>query len=268
MTPEAKNCLSAGQYSGAIDRLKHIDGLIAGTTVYEKNAFGRDFHYHENPHLTYILQGGNIENRKGTNVELKAGDVVFYHSGEWHQTLPAAAFSKNINLEIEEVFLKTFDISESNLNEAVRQNPDSKFLLLKIYKELLTDDPLTDVSIQMLLLKIAEDSPTRHICKPRWIIKLYEILNDRWNESHNLADLSASLQVHPVTISKCFPKFFGCTLGEYVRKLKIEKSVVLMKNSRLSLTEIGAECGFSDQSHFTRNFKALTGFLPRQFKKI
>lgn len=260
--------LQTGQYSGAVVSLKNIDGLIAGTTVYEKDSFNREFHYHENPHLTFILQGGNIENRKGTSRELQVGEVVFYHSGEWHQTLPAAEVSKNINLEIEESFLKAFTISENALNTAVIDNPDSKFLLLRMHRELLTNDDLTATSIQMLLLSVIDHSSRYINHKPDWIIRLSELLRDQWNQSHSLTDLSLLLQVHPVTISRYFSKYFGCTLGEYVRKIKIEKSIPLIKNGKYSLTEIALECGFFDQSHFTRNFKALTGLLPKEFQRL
>jgi AraC family transcriptional regulator len=42
----------------------------------------------------------------------------------------------------------------------------------------------------------------------------------------------------------------------------------MLKNTRLSLTEIAYTCGFADQGHFTRTFKAATGFLPKTFRKI
>jgi AraC family transcriptional regulator len=260
--------LQTGQYSGAVVSLRNLDGLIAGTTVYEKDSFNQEFHYHENPHLTFILQGGNIENRKGKSRNLEVGDVVFYHSGEWHQTLPAAELSKNINLEIEGSFLKTFNISENALNNAVGDNPDSKFLLLRIHRELQTNDDLMAASIQMLLLSVIDHSNQLSNYKPEWIIRLTELLRDQWNQSHSLMDLSLLLQIHPVTISRYFSKYFGCTLGEYARKIKIEKSIPLIKNGQYTLTEIALECGFFDQSHFTRNFKALTGLLPKEFQRL
>lgn len=260
--------LQTGQYSGSVATLQYLNGLIIGTTVYEKENFKRDFHYHENPHLTFILQGGNLENRRHQSRELKVGDVVFYHSGEFHQTLPAANFSRNINLEIENSFLEKFEISESEIYTAVRRNPDSKFLILKMYKELLVSDNLSESSIQILLLNAVSSSQKLANHQPEWVVRLYEILHDQWNEYHNLADLSDELKVHPVTISKYFSKYFGCTLGEYVRKIRVEKSLAMIRSNRHMLTEIGLECGFFDQTHFTRNFKALTGFLPKEFRQL
>ena len=103
---------------------------------------------------------------------------------------------------------------------------------------------------------------------PQWARLLRSILNDRWNENILLHELASLVQVHPVTISKFFPKYFRCTLGEYVRKLRIEKATTLILKSQLSLTDIAHQCGFFDQSHFIRVFKQTTGFLPNTYKKI
>lgn len=53
-----------------------------------------------------------------------------------------------------------------------------------------------------------------------------------------------------------------------MRKLKVEKSLRLIKAARLSLTGVAHERGFSDRSRFTRTFKRFTGFLPSQYKKL
>jgi len=102
---------------------------------------------------------------------------------------------------------------------------------------------------------------------PEWTKKVYELINDSWNEKLTLTDLAKAADVNPITVSKHFHKYFSCTLGEYMRKLKIEKSLAILKNST-SLTDVAYICDFADQSHFTRTFKQLTGFLPKQYKRL
>ena len=147
---------------------------------------------------------------------------------------------------------------------------DAKLFLLKIYKECRTSDAQSIASIHALALALLssprEEKTFGKI--PPWANRLWEIINDRWNETVSLAELSASLSIHPVTISKNFPRIFGCTLGEYARQVKIEKAISLIGQSRGSLADIAYECGFADQSHFIRAFKKTTGFLPGEFKKI
>jgi AraC family transcriptional regulator len=104
--------------------------------------------------------------------------------------------------------------------------------------------------------------------RPNLLDKIVELLNDNWNSEISLSDLAFVANVHPKTISKHFPRYFNCTLGEYRRIIKVDKSLSLIKTSNLSLTEIAYECGFYDQSHFTATFKYMTGFRPKEFQKI
>ncbi|HLM01550.1 MAG TPA: helix-turn-helix transcriptional regulator [Pyrinomonadaceae bacterium] len=195
---------------------------------------------------------------------------MFFHAGEPHQTIIELFPTKNINLAIEREFLQDNLTTETAIESAVDRNPNAKFIMLKIYRELVSEDVFSDCSIKMLLLNLIHTNPETDAktARPGWINIVAELTRDKWNESLTLKDLSAAAGVHPITISKHFPKYFSCTFGEYMRRLKIEKSLYFLKVSSFSLTEIAAECGFSDQSHFIRTFKQLTGFLPNNYKKI
>ena len=133
---------------------------------------------------------------------------------------------------------------------------------------MLAADEFSDSSVKMLLLNLVCDARQDKKDEPRWVGAVRELMNDKWNEPLTLGDLSVAGAVHPVTVSKFFPKYFACTFGEYMRRLKIESSLRLIKDSPRSLTEIAYECGFYDQSHFTRTFKMLTGFLPNSYAKL
>jgi len=75
------------------------------------------------------------------------------------------------------------------------------------------------------------------------------------------------VNIHPIHLSRDFPKYFHCTLGEYLRKLKVENSLKILNNFEF-LSEVALECGFSDQSHFIRCFKENMGITPLQYKSI
>jgi AraC family transcriptional regulator len=262
--------LKKGQYLGNITRIRYADGIIASAATADPSEMSNAaLHYHDNPIISFILEGDSIERIGHHTGQRSAGDIRFYHAGDLHQVMIKRFPSRNINFELENHFFTQYEISEDAIGLAIAKNLHAKHLILRMYKESLIDDFFTESSIQILLLGMLEDkgkSGTRK--KPNWVAALYELLNDRWNEPITLQDLSSALKVHPVTISKYFTKYFSCTLGEYMRKLRINKGISLIKNSKLSLTEIASQCGFADQSHFTRNFKELTGFLPKEFKKL
>ncbi|MEJ7678356.1 MAG: helix-turn-helix transcriptional regulator [Segetibacter sp.] len=74
--------------------------------------------------------------------------------------------------------------------------------------------------------------------------------------------------MNPSYLSREFSKHFNnLSFGEYIRKLRIEKAIELMRQNKYSLTEVAYLTGFSDQSHFTRIFKQHTGKSPSAYKK-
>lgn len=256
-------------YSNEIVENRYFDGLTAGTTSYQTGAINDNLHYHDNPTICFMLQGGGIEKRSRQNYERCACDVRFYYAEEPHQSIIKVFPSKCVNLELEEDFLNKYEITENILNVAVTKNLDVRFLMLKIHSELMIDDNFTNSSIKILLLSMLNQTKNSTNRKtPDWIDNLHQLLNDNWSETPSLDDLAKTIKVHPVTISKYFTRHFSCTLGEYMRKVKINKSISLIKNTKLPLTEIAFQCGFADQSHFIRNFKKLTGFLPKTFRRI
>jgi AraC family transcriptional regulator len=244
-------------------------GIAVVETEYQSKVF-EGWHSHENAHITLFLRGGTSEKRKNSSTVVGPGSLLFYHSDELHLNQNTLFPSKNINLEIDENLLKEFKINEAVIEKSVENTALTKFLMLKIFKESQTADPFSGDTINMLFAQLAQAN--KHADKyeksPSWVKNLHELLNDCWNENPNLQDLANVLHLNPITISKHFPKYFGCTLGEYMRRIKIERSLPLIESSKINLTEIGFQCGFADQSHFIRTFKNQTGFLPKQFQKI
>ena len=105
---------------------------------------------------------------------------------------------------------------------------------------------------------------------PQWAKELKEIIQDQidTNLTLSLKEISESLNVHPSYLSREFSKYFDdLSFGDYIRKLRIEKSIVLLQEPNYSLAEIAYLTGFSDQSHFNRIFKMHTGKSPSIFRK-
>lgn len=105
---------------------------------------------------------------------------------------------------------------------------------------------------------------------PKWAKELKEIIQDQidTNLTLSLRELSESLHVHPSYLSREFSKYFDdLSFGDYIRKLRIEKAIVLLNDTTNTLAEIAYLTGFSDQSHFNRIFKKYTGKNPSEYRK-
>lgn len=267
--------LNSGRYFGSAIKNRNIGGIWTSLARYDdslcsKRPIHNDWHFHQNPHFSFILEGGNIERRKTSSAESLPGQVCFYHAGEPHQNVNVLYPSKNFNVEIDTNFLSRYDLDKSMIDSAAAF-PNIKFMMLRIYKEAVHHTEMSELAVHSLILGIfskKEPDAKRTSPLPHWADKVIQILRDRWDENLTLRELSKASDVHPTTISKHFPRYFSCTLGEYVRRIRIEKSLAIIKQSNDSLTDIAHRCGFADQSHFTRVFKDLTGFKPNSFRRI
>lgn len=260
--------LKKGKYIGRVGNAIQSNGIIAGVTTYTNDETNGGMHSHENPHISFILKGGSIDKRVRTAAEQYAGSIAFYYAGEPHQTVQKIFPAQHINIELDFKFLDQYHLCEGSIDKCVNEIPDPKFFMIKIYYEFLINDKHSKPAIDMLLLALLNNVNCKAKHQPSWIKSLKEVLHEQWNETLELNYLSQLLSIHPVTISKNFSRYFGCSFGEYMRKLKIEKSISLIKSGNRSLTEIAYECGFADQSHFIRTFKNYTGILPFHFKKV
>lgn len=239
----------------------NTEGLALSETVYHQKVY-EGWHCHESHHITFIIKGGNLEQRKHREQQACPGSVLLYNSGELHRNTHTQHPSKNINLEIEDAFLKKYQLSFNiQLND-----PGLRPAIIRIWQETKINDSCSLPSIQATVLQLLTTAAGGST--PPWVSQLRALLHDCWNDTFSLQQLADTLQVHPVTISKHFPRYFSCTLGEYMRKVKIDRSLALVRQPDRPLTGIAYECGFSDQSHFTRTFKACTGLLPGQYRKL
>lgn len=98
-----------------------------------------------------------------------------------------------------------------------------------------------------------------------WVFRARDLLRDRFNESLTHSEIAAAIGVHPVHLARQFRRTFGCTVGEFIRRARID-FVCRELRTDAGLSEIALRAGFADQSHLGRVFKRATGLTPRQFR--
>jgi len=129
----------------------------------------------------------------------------------------------------------------------------------------------TQNTVEHLLIEVFEKYLKQKSSKkkiPVWVKELKEIIQDHVDTNITLKQLSKDLDINPAYLSREFSKYFNdLSFGEYIRKLRIEKAIEYLDNSKYSLTQIAYLTGFSDQSHFTRIFKKQTGQNPSVYRK-
>lgn len=264
------NLLKTGNFFGDTNKTIRLDGITLTDTEYTHERV--DWHYHENAYFTFILHGGLIEGNKKETYHCSNGSLLFHSWQEPHYNLKPPGYTRGFHIELDKNCFADFSFEIKTLQGSFQiENPDIKFLFYRLFRETKIDDDVSGLSIQTSLLEIFDrmlkKEDKRRNEKPFWTKKLAEMLREEFAEKISLAKLAGELGIHPAHLSRDFSKHFQCSLGEYVRKIRVEKSLALLPEKRLSLTEIAYRCGFADQSHFLRSFKQINGVAPSLFRK-
>lgn len=82
-----------------------------------------------------------------------------------------------------------------------------------------------------------------------------------------LGDLAGVTHFSRGKFNRTFKASFGCTPHEYVRRMRIARAQNLMRMFRDPLSQIAAECGFADPSHFSRCFRKIVGEAPTIWRR-
>ncbi|MBS1793533.1 MAG: helix-turn-helix transcriptional regulator [Acidobacteria bacterium] len=261
--------LATGQFFGETDRAFFLDGLTLTDTGYTVARV--DWHYHENPYFTFITAGGILEGGKRGVHRCPAGTLLFHNWQEPHYNLDPEAGTRGFQLETTAGWFARFDLDLPAFPAYAKiADPALKLLFHRIYGETRPFGNESPLAIEGLLLEALDElvglKKNAETKKPRWVGRLDERLRADLTERFVLRELARELDLHPVYLCRTFPKFFGCGFGEYVRKLKVERSLVLLRNRELSLTEVAFASGFADQSHFIRCFKSLMKTGPKNYR--
>ena len=94
-----------------------------------------------------------------------------------------------------------------------------------------------------------------------------DYLNAHLSTNIHLAELAGVVEMSPYYFLRLFRDSSGLTPHQYLvhRRVEVAKSMLLRDD--LSVAEVAQRLGFSDQSHFTRHFRRLTGSPPGQLRR-
>lgn len=101
---------------------------------------------------------------------------------------------------------------------------------------------------------------------PYQLRRAKEMLSSRLDGEMTIAEIARSCNLTPSYFARQFAMSTGLLPHRWLLHQRVERAKQLLRNSDLTLSDIAHDCGFSDQSHFTRVFGRLTGATPRSWR--
>ena len=100
------------------------------------------------------------------------------------------------------------------------------------------------------------------------LMKLTGYISAHLGEEITLEDLAAIVHLHPNYFISFFRKYFGVTPLKYVAAARLDRAKHLLRTTDKAVAQVAEETGFHDLYHFSRQFKANTGYAPSDFRRL
>jgi len=101
----------------------------------------------------------------------------------------------------------------------------------------------------------------------RRIELIVNLLQVRPLAAFSLDDLARTVNLSESRLRHLFKAETGHSLTAHIRLLKMEAARDLLENTFLSIKEVMVRVGFSDESHFVRDFQRVYGLSPRRYRQ-
>ena len=142
------------------------------------------------------------------------------------------------------------------------KTPTFDKLILKLHTVLLEKNTPDFNSSELYLMELFED-----IELDKSVISFAQNVNADYLQKGSLKQYTQSLSITQKNFINKFKKLYSLTPSQFIRLSQVNQAIELMKTRIDStLTEIGFEAGFYDQSHFIRVFKNYCGLTPKEFR--
>jgi AraC family transcriptional regulator len=153
-----------------------------------------------------------------------------------------------------------------------RQSIELTAFVARLNEEFDRSDKVSALAIEALMLEIAIEiaSPDRKFPlkneAPKWLSHATEYIHAEFTSALTVAGIANAVGVHPVHLTRVFRRFYNQSIPEYIQRLRVEHACRLMTVPEISLAEISAASGFSDQSHFCKTFKRIIKTKPADYR--
>ena len=113
--------------------------------------------------------------------------------------------------------------------------------------------------------------PANIVCaraaQDRRIELVITLLEEDSSREFSLRRMAQLVNLSPTHFSYLFRLQTGMSPGRFLRSLRMHEAAVLLSTTFLSIKEVVARVGFSDDSHFVRDFKRTFGLAPTAYRR-
>lgn len=228
-------------------------------------------HSHETASLTLVLGGRYEETIRGRSAWHGAGALLFYPLGETHSQLFPSSGALKLGLSPAPSMLEYLTERLPLAEAPVATAPELARLGRRMAQEIRVADAFSRMALEGLSWELValfgRHATQREHANSADVAKARACIAAHLDQPLSIAQLAMLCDVHPARLVRAFRRELGMGPGEYQRALRLQHALHLVSETDMPLGDVALACGFCDQSHFSRAFKATYGCAPTAFRQ-
>ncbi|WP_371379898.1 helix-turn-helix domain-containing protein [Sporomusa aerivorans] len=245
-------------------------------------------HWHENFEILYFEKGEALIYCNSRPIRVGPGELVIINSNDIH-------YGENISPQliyyVVEFDLSFIDSSQVDLCQTKYLTPlvqnrilfrnqidrnrelleQVRNLLAEFYRQELGYELAVKAAIYRILVlllrtyaeqTISENEKDRQRRTLDRLSPVLEYIDCHYTEKLSLGQLAAMANMSLHYFCRLFKSLTGKSPTEYINQLRINKAIILLRESNLNITEIALTVGFNDSNYFSRIFKKYKHVSP------
>lgn len=233
-------------------------------------------HYHDDTWVVFTFTGSFALTMRSAENLLTPRSLLYVPAGEAHANVFGSQGAGVFITAIDPVWIGDRLEIVSSEAERPRIGPAGflQELALKMYREFRSPDGLSDLIVEGAFLELLgrwfREKFPKDAGAPSWLRQVRRMLQDSFRNSVSLNQVAQVAAVHPSHVAREFHRVYGMTIGEYVRKLRVEfvaERLVCSRKDTDSLTDLALSAGFSSHAHMAAVFKRVLGMTPSEYRQ-
>ena len=229
---------------------------------------------HEHMDISFIIEGDVVCNIDGTELGFHTGEAVFAYTEDFYEM----RLEKGQRHDI--CWCHTGELSvpkkyKSQLR-AIPQAMSATPLMLTLVKEGIALGHGNTINLARLRNSLGESLFNEYFYQakleeeertyPRGVARAKRYIENNFTKPCDLSSIAEHIGLNPRYLLRLFKEHMGVTPTRYLWRLRAEKGVYLLHQSKLSVNQIADQCGFQSPHHFSRHIKEYYGESPSKLR--
>lgn len=247
-------------------------------------------HWHDEVEFIYVLSGDIGYLIDGKKIAIHAGEGVFVNSRHLHRIMNGSTDCELICLIFSTMILCTTKYVAGKMVQPILTAGNLPYLFLEekvawqkevldyvahIYQKSIQVDEELEIlasvyKIWKHILKNIKGRGTEKMVENNDLMcvkNMIGFIQGSYDGQVVLADICASGNVGKNKCNALFKKYTNMSPVDYLRYYRVEKSVELLRNTNMTITEIAYETGFTGASYYAETFRKYIGCTPMQYRE-